>query len=300
MGWFKLAKWFNRVARQEAKIEKELDRRRNNRLPNLDASHWDGLRVEKQPDISDPHYWDVLKRETIEARRNVAEREEAEREREREELKRTLEQRIGKTRPEDFETDGLRPLPNLRSYSGRVGDKPNDDPASRLNDEPGAWMASGKFKLINTEGNVYAISYNIASRSLFVQYKHWSPPMPLGTQIGPGPIYEYTNVSMDEARAFYLAPNPGEWIWDNLRVRGTWSRHRKPYRIVAISRGYLPRKAWWNYKNDGVEWFVRRQVWGSNGSAVYSQLPTAPAPPIGYDGHPLRGTPNRGRPYRGK
>lgn len=308
MGWFKLAKWFHRVGREESRLEKE--RGRNTRaLPDLPSNHWDGLRVEKEPDLSDPHYWDVLKRETVEARRNNAEREEAERQAERkrqeaERLKRLMREFevTGKARPgdDDYETDGLRSLPDLRSYSGRAGERPNDDPSSSTRDAAGHWMTSGKFQLVTAEGNVYAIAYDMAAMSLYVQYKHWAPPMPLGVQAGPGPVYEYQNVSMDEARSLFVAPNPGVWIWDNLRVRGTWSRHKKPYRIVAISRGYLPRKARWNYMGDGREWFVRRQVWGATGNAVYSQLPTAPAPDMGYDGQPVRGTPYRGFPFRGR
>ena len=195
----------------------------------------------------------------------------------------------------EFEEKGLRPQPAPSSYAGNV-----PLPGRQVWGESGLWMVQGKWKIVQNSDNIYAIRYDIESESLFVQFKHWAPPMPFGSQNGPGPIYEYKGVSIPEAHSIFRAKDAGDWLWDNLRVRGTWSGHQKPYRIVSISGGYLPRKATANYRGTGQEWFVRRQTWGPNGKAVYSQLPTAPAPPMGQDGRPFRAPPNRGRPNNGK
>lgn len=193
----------------------------------------------------------------------------------------------------------LAPSPTTDAYGGGVPDR-------TIREFSSLWIISGKFMIVDSESdNVYAIAYDVDRSSLFVQFKHWEPGMPFGSQNGPGAVYEYKNVSIPEAHSFFRAKSKDDWIWNNLRVRGTWSDHKKPYRLTAISLGYLPRKAtWWT---DGREWFIRRQMWDTNGMAAYSQLPNRPAPPMGMDGKPQwskwtpdRGTPNRGTPNRGK
>lgn len=44
-----------------------------------------------------------------------------------------------------------------------------------------------------------------------------------------GASYLYSNVSLSEALSFAQAQSKGGWIWDNLRVRGSKTQHRKPY-----------------------------------------------------------------------
>lgn len=195
-------------------------------------------------------------------------------------------------------TGRLSPLPSGDSYGGGVPQRP-------VQGESALWITSGKFKTVTGSDNVYAIAYDIRRSSLFVQYKHWAPPMPLGTQAGPGPVYEYKNVSIAEAHALFKATNVSQWLWDYVRVRGTWGGHRKPYRLVAMSGGYLPRKA--TMSNDGREWFIRRFMTSAGGGSVVSQLPDRPAPPMGFDGkpqwnywRPYRATPNRARPNNGR
>ncbi|MBQ9873559.1 MAG: KTSC domain-containing protein [Thermoguttaceae bacterium] len=250
--------------------------------------------------------WGAVKRRIADAERIAREREEdwkrLEEQLREEDERRERRDRWG-TAPTVSDGEGLRPQPSPGSYGGAV-------PRQQVKHDANYWLVSGEFQLINNSDNVYAIAYDVNKNCLYVQYKHWAPPMQFGAQNGPGPIYEYKNVSIAEARALYRAKDVGAWLWDNVRRRGTWSGHKKPYRLVAISRGYLPRKA--TYWIDGREWFIRRQMWGSDGRAVYSQLPNAPAPPMGYDGQPDRsdwkpyrgrpnnGRPNDGRPYRGR
>jgi hypothetical protein len=42
--------------------------------------------------------------------------------------------------------------------------------------------------------------------------------------------YEYSNVTVQEAISFIQARSKGRWIWSNIRVRGSKTAHRKPFR----------------------------------------------------------------------
>jgi hypothetical protein len=44
-----------------------------------------------------------------------------------------------------------------------------------------------------------------------------------------GSYYQYFGVTPDEALDFAAAPSKGQWIWDNLRVRGTKTGYQKEY-----------------------------------------------------------------------
>lgn len=302
----------------------------------LPPDHWDALKVERTPSRGfdegffrgvqvkpsrgfDAEFFKELNGEPraespedFYAELERKERERIERERIVEEVRRALED---ERRRRELEEEGRRIDERIRrEEEARAAREADEIPAGTLEDarnfararqgtprdSADEWIATGFYRLIQGDGNVYAAKYDLQEGKLYVQYKHWDPSMELGTQDGPGPVYEYSDVTPAEARAFYNAPDAGVWLWDNVRVRGSWALHRKPYKIVAISRGYLPRKAVHNYRGSGEEWFVPRSAWGPNGRAVASQLPLAPAPPLSYDGVPLRGTPNRGRPNNGR
>ncbi|MDO5749551.1 MAG: hypothetical protein Q4Q42_07945, partial [Planctomycetia bacterium] len=187
-----------------------------------------------------------------------------------------------------------------------------ETPADYVNRLASEWIASGEWFRITAfvTQNVYAIKYDVRNASLYVQYKHWDPSMPVrfggNAGNGPGPIYEYSNVSIKEAKDAFTSPDIGVWIWDNIRVRGTWSGHLKPNRLVSISHGYLPRKAVLNYKGRPGEWFVPRARWDkkSNRVVMVSQLPLAPAFMLMDYSYvknlPKRGTPDRGKPFDGR
>jgi hypothetical protein len=223
----------------------------------------------------------------------------------------TLEEQEGKIALEDEDAKKRKRsarAPEERSdLSGRLSPLPTRDEygSSATTGDAARWILSGQFKTIHGSDNVYAIAYDANRLTLLVQYKHWEPGMEFGTESGPGPIYEYKGVTIAEAAALYNAGNVSDWLWDNVRVRGTWGAHKKPYRLVAISQSYVPRKA--TLCNDGREWFIRRYMTSAGGRAVSSSLPDRPAPPMGLDGKPLwnayrpnRGTPNRGRPNTGR
>ena len=46
-------------------------------------------------------------------------------------------------------------------------------------------------------------------------------------------VYEYSNVTEEEALSFARAFSKGAFCWDYFRVRGSKTAHRKPYRKLA-------------------------------------------------------------------
>lgn len=47
-----------------------------------------------------------------------------------------------------------------------------------------------------------------------------------------GGVYAYGNVSEDEAIQIAQAPSKGAAVWDTLRVRGSKTKHKKPYQKI--------------------------------------------------------------------
>lgn len=185
----------------------------------------------------------------------------------------------------------LAPLPDSSKYGDNV-------PLSQEKEDAQLWSLQGNFRRVETSENVYAIAYDIASETLYVQYKHWDPSMPLDSQEGPGAIYAYSPVPLFKARSLFRAQDVSSWIWDNIRVRGTWSQHKTGMRIMTSSQGYLPRRAAMGKNNQ--EWFIPRQMGLPGGGSLKSSLPLRPAPPMGYDGRPQWSKPNRARPDNGR
>lgn len=289
MSWGKLKNYFQRLWRRETNARKTATPQ-DSHLSNRDFLTADWARLQQKAQIENRK----ALQDAFNRRKALDElHEQIEREEELRALKRSFDSAIKKRALPPYLGGGtLAPLPSSNQYGGDV-------PNTATYGESALWIMSGKFHIINHSGNVYAIAYDVRRGCLYVQYKHWRPGLPFGAQNGPGPIYEYKNVSISEAHAIFRAPDVSAWLWDNVRRRGTWSGHKKPYRLVAIQAGYLPRKA--TFWRGGQEWFIRRQMWGVTGQATYSQLPNAPAPPMGYDGKPIRTTdPNRGRPNNGR
>ena len=192
------------------------------------------------------------------------------------------------------------------------------------------WAHSGDWRIIEGSTNVNRIAYNKISEKLYVEFKNWLPGMPIGLTDGAGSIYRYGDVTLPEAISFYNATSAGTWVWDSLRVRGTWSGHKKPYALEPGQSSYLPRIA---IMGNDSEWFKQRAMWSrSSGKYYTSELPESEAPDLALiarlaernrrkygvaatdvqavgDGvvqpstQPNRGTPNRGnqaKPNRGK
>ena len=155
-----------------------------------------------------------------------------------------------------------------QSDGGRFRPQPTPtsqgDAVSRA-DGASEWTTKGAWKQIDNSRDVMAIRYEIATESLFIQFRENG---------GAGPIYEYDGVTLAEARSCYKSRNIDEWILDHLRERGTWHGHLKPYRFVSNPNGRTPRQTVSNYRGRRGEWFVSRTEWNV----------ANPAPPMGTDG----------------
>ena len=68
--------------------------------------------------------------------------------------------------------------------------------------------------------NVVMVQYFPVVQKLLVEFKK-------------GASYLYSSVSKVEALSFAQAQSKGGWVWDNLRVRGSKTAHRKPYTRVG-------------------------------------------------------------------
>src|SRR5690606_31284603 len=96
------------------------------------------------------------------------------------------------------------------------------------------------------------------------------------------------------------AGSKGDFVWDNIRVRGTVSGHKFDYRLVGVREGYVPRKA--VLRGDG-EWFEPRQMrvrhaQSGRSRVIKSRRGAEPVPRRHSNlpgGSINRGAPNRGR-----
>lgn len=138
---------------------------------------------------------------------------------------------------------GRRPQPTPASSA------PGADPrsGSQQQSQADVWASRGEWKTVDNSRDVYAIRYDIKTQSLYVQYKASF----YGTKDGPGAIYEYGDVSIPEARSAYTTRNIDDWLWNRVRIRGSWTNHQKPYRLVSESKR----------SGGGREWRAIRQIW---------------------------------------
>ena len=110
---------------------------------------------------------------------------------------------------------------------------------------------------------IHSTGYDTGTGSLYVRYL-------TDDTREPGAIYRYAGVKPGEYLDLVDSPEPIDWIWDNLRVRGTVSGHTRDYELVGIGLGGVPRKA--VLREDG-EWYVPRNVLSEWGEWVTSGLP---------------------------
>lgn len=141
-----------------------------------------------------------------------------------------------------------------------------------------------------SSSNVHSYGYDVDSLTLYVRYL---APEKYGR--GPGSLYAYDGVRLVKFLSMLDAPSKGIWLWDNVRIRGTWSGHRHPYRLAAVRNDYVPRMA--TYAGGGREKFIPRTVRVQSKRrgvrTLTSQLPEAFAPEFGQASN---GEPNRGLP----
>ncbi len=66
-----------------------------------------------------------------------------------------------------------------------------------------------------SSSNVTAVQYHIAVKMIMIQYKD-------------GASWMYGNFSEQEAIAFAQAKSKMSFVWDNIKVRGSKTAHKKP------------------------------------------------------------------------
>jgi hypothetical protein len=153
--------------------------------------------------------------------------------------------------------------------------------------------------------NVFSFFYDLTKNAIYIRFLGGNSQ----ARGGPGSLYVYHGCSPEEFVRLYDAASKGTWIWDNLRIRGTQSGHRKEYSLAAISGGYVPRKA--TMTGEG-EAYVPRTRFYQDGSYYDSALPFellsdrmrpppmfgggSADPNTGRPNPPNRGKPNTGRP----
>lgn len=149
--------------------------------------------------------------------------------------------------------------------------------------------------------NVYSFGYDLQTHSLFVRFKasihEGGGGYGKGSDYGgghgrgrphrPGALYLYHNVPPELFLAFIDAPSKGNWLWDNIRIRGTHSGHRFDYALVGVQNGYVPRKA---TLTPAGEVFTPRTIFTDKGRRLESSLPELLVRPL-MPGRP----PNDGR-----
>lgn len=159
--------------------------------------------------------------------------------------------------------------------------------------------------------NVHSFGYDIESAYLYVRFLGYVRGQKgFDGQIlraGPGSLYRYSSVTPEEFLSLLAANSKGNWVWDHLRIRGTWSGHQKDYELVGVMENYVPRKS--TVRRNPLtgqfeEMFVQRRVRSIGGGWLSSALPTEVAGPLPWGevdrGEPDRGFPDRGEPDRGR
>lgn len=176
---------------------------------------------------------------------------------------------------------------------------------------PGHPLVTGEMIETPQSSNVYAFGFHNDTHSLFVRFKDHRPAAAGGYRIKsvfsggsggeglpnrgrphrPGPLYLYHNVPARLFLAFIDASSKGDWVWDNLRIRGTLSGHQYDYALVGVQGAYVPRKA---TLTPAGEEFLPRSIFTDKGRSLSSPLPQElirPLIPLRSLGRP----PNDGR-----
>ena len=173
------------------------------------------------------------------------------------------------------------PLKNIRLPMGDNLDKFRRFPA----DHP---IVTGAFVSDFQSDNVHSFGYDIENRYLYVRFRAKDSQ---NKPAGPGSLYRYSTVEPNLFLKLYNAPSKGTWVWDYLRERGTVVGHKRPYELVGVMGGYVPRRVTFRA---GGEYFEKRKVHIGGGRYLESSMPDQLVSAWS------RGTPNRGKPNRAK
>lgn len=109
---------------------------------------------------------------------------------------------------------------------GRVGkgkenvSEENRKKWERLQDREAAdFVYNGSILYVHSS-NVAAAQYTIESNQLILSFLN-------------GSVYVYGDVSEDEAISFAQSMSKGSWVWQNLRVLGSKTAHKKPFHKIS-------------------------------------------------------------------
>lgn len=105
-----------------------------------------------------------------------------------------------------------------------IGDANAPDYSQENVDRWRALPASDVEAFVYEEQPLFVHSTNVAMAQYFFTTKQ------MMVEFLGGGAYLYDGVTEDEAIQFAKAPSKGGWVWDNLRVRGSRNKHKKPFR----------------------------------------------------------------------
>ncbi len=148
-----------------------------------------------------------------------------------------------------------------------------------------------------SSGSVHSYGYDIEAAVLYIRFLHTDEKGQKTS--GPGPLYRYNDVEPELFAALHKDSSKGSWVWDNLRIRGTVSGHKKDYALVGVSHGYVPRKATLTAEGES---FIGRRVHIGGGKWLTSRRPdelVRRLVEVDSSGRPKTGAPpppNRGKP----
>jgi len=181
----------------------------------------------------------------------------------------------------------------------RFVDLPGPGRAVRLPvDHP---AVTGDFVPAAGSKNVHSYAYDADSAYLYIRFLADTGRGSGEKTSGPGSLYRYRDITPQMFADLHTTSSKGNWIWDHLRIRGTVAGYRKPYALVGVMQGYVPRQA--TLMPGGEEWFKKRTLHAGGGRWLTSERPDALVPATADRGLPNRGQPKRpnsGQPNTGR
>jgi hypothetical protein len=146
-------------------------------------------------------------------------------------------------------------------------------------------LVTGEMIETPQSSNVHSFGFDNDTHSLFVRFKDSLPSAQYasgykvksvyggsghGRPHKPGPLYLYHNCPARLFLTFIDADSKGNWVWDNLRIRGTVSGHQLDYALVGVQGAYVPRKA---TLTPAGEEYIPRTIFTDKGRSLSSPLP---------------------------
>lgn len=164
---------------------------------------------------------------------------------------------------DDIPTIEMNDIPTWDADTGEVtldmtgGDIQPDDRLQDLTlDEVESRFLSGQRR--------YVISSNVEYFQFFYADENGHVLNLLYVGFKDGSLYQYAEVTPEEALVIYRAASPGGAVWDHLRVRGSVFGFQKPYQLVTGTR-------LWNANTMGR---VRHGAVGKSGEPYRGWHPT--------------------------